>query len=262
MGKEKNSIFLLAFLSIVLIVFGTIPVSAHDLECGIWHGEEDALVLGTVEKVDENECDISVKEALPCKKEWNGIYKMLPLDKVSSKMVVNMAGYKSKIYDYSISYHGKTKIEVGDSIIIPVDKSGEKWKAICAPYEVSSLDSETLEFLPEKEKTSMSAAWEAFVHSDGKINEFAFSGKNVVSKITDDNGEKKIEVIFEKKENEDSSNKNESIIQDKDKESAVDAKVLESDSVHVESTNYLLSIPFVIVIIVSVIVIRKYYKFR
>lgn len=250
------------FLSIVLIVFVTIPVFAHDLEYGVWHGEEDALVLGTVEKVDENECDISVKEALPCEKEWNGIYKMLPLDKVPSKMVVNMTGYKGNMYNYSISYHGKTKIEVGDSIIIPVDKSGEKWKAICAPYEVSSLDSEKLEFLPEKEKTSMAAAWEAFIHSDGKINDFAFSGENVVAKITDDNGKMKKEVIFEKNDIADTSNKNESIIPDKDKESAVNAKVLESDSVHVKSTNYIWVMIFVIMILVLVNVIRKYFKFR
>lgn len=262
MCKKKNSISILVFLSIVLIVFVTIPVFAHDLEYGVWHGEEDALVLGTVERVDENECDISVKEALPCKKEWNGIYKMLPLNKVPSKIVVNMTGYKGNMYNYSISYHGKTKIEIGDSIIIPVDKSGEKWKAICAPYEVSSLDSEKLEFLPEKEKTSMSAAWEAFVHSDGKINNFAFSGENVVAKITDENGKMKKEVIFEKKEIADSSNKNESIILDKDKESAVNAKILGSDSVHVKSTNYIWIIPFAIVIVVLVIVIRKYFKFR
>lgn len=108
----------------------------------------------------------------------------------------------------------------------------------------------------------MSAAWEAFIHSDGKINDFVFLGENVVAKITDENGKMKKEVIFDKNEIADNSGKNESVILDKDNESAVNAKVLESDSVHVKSTNYLWSIPFVIVIIASVIVIRKYYKFR
>jgi len=35
---KKNSIFLLAFLSIMFTVFATIPVFSHDLEYGIWHG--------------------------------------------------------------------------------------------------------------------------------------------------------------------------------------------------------------------------------
>jgi hypothetical protein len=72
----------------------------------------------------------------------------------------------------------------------------------------------------------------------------------------------KKEVIFEKKDIADISNKNESILPDKDKESAVNAQVLESDSVHVKSTNYLWIIPFVIVILGSVIAIRKYFNFR
>lgn len=226
--------YLFCFIVFVGLMFTTVTVAAHDVEYGIWHGEEDALILGTVTKIENNLCTIKVSEALPCKNNANDIYRMISLDQVPSEIIIDI----DENYKYELSYNKRDKINEGDYIIASVDNIKGKWKANYPLYEVSSLDRENLEFLPENKKTSEAAAWEAFVHSKGEINDFMFDGEKVIAKVIDENGNEREKLIFGKEE----------IKKDENEENEE-----EKDS---------WNIPFIggVIIIASIIIILKYKK--
>lgn len=109
---------------------------------------------------------------------------MLPLNEIPSSMIVDIETF----HTYYMSFNKKKQMEVGDYVILALDKTNENWRAIYPPCEVSSLDSSTLEFLSEDRKTSMSAAWEEFVHSKGKVNDFFFEGSSKATSTKDLSG--------------------------------------------------------------------------
>ena len=66
---------------------------------------------------------------------------------------------------------------------------------------MSGTDPQTLELLPEKEKTNTAAAWEIFIRSGGSINDFFFSGANSLSaNILQEDGSVKRELLWERQE--------------------------------------------------------------
>lgn len=191
-------------ITFFLLLFVIFPLTslAHDIEWGIRHGEQNALIIGTIEEKVGNVCSITVHHKLSCGPEEgqkNTIDRMLPVDEIPHSLTADMTGYKSEIFSYSISYHGKEKPEKGDIVLLSLDKKGEIWEAVWPPYELSGKDPQTLELLPEKDKTGAAASWEIFIRSGGRINEFSFSGGDVVlGEVISEDGSITMETLWEK----------------------------------------------------------------
>ncbi len=109
---------------------------------------------------------------------------MLPLSEIPGELTADFTGYQGELYSYTTSYHGREKPEKGDFVLLSLDKKGEIWKLVWPPYELSGTDPQTLELLPEKEKTNTAAAWEIFIRSGGSINDFFFRRKQPFGKYS------------------------------------------------------------------------------
>lgn len=189
-------------LTLLLCLVFTLTVLAHDAEYGMWHGEQNALIVGTVEEIDGTLCRVTVNHAFTCGPEGaekNVIDRMLPVDEVPASLTADLTGYDGQIFSYQISYHGKTRPEKGDFVLLSLDKKGDIWDAVWAPYEVSGTDPETLELLPEKEKDGTAAAWEVFIHSGGAINDFkSIKSDRIAAYIRQEDGTTVEETVWEK----------------------------------------------------------------
>ncbi len=172
------------------VIFAVFPVYAHDIEWGIRHGEQDALVLGTVKEAGEDWVLLEEVIPLPCDRTTT-IYRQLEPEQIPATMKV------ANVQPYAMSYHDKTRAEAGDCMMVSADQDGNQWKALYRPYEVSSMDTATLEFLPEERKTRDSAAWEAFVRSGGADSEFSFGDGKVYVKRKGADGTEETVVLFE-----------------------------------------------------------------
>ncbi len=64
--KEYNKIF--TVLSLCFLLSGTAPLTAlaHDAEWGMWRGEQNALIIGTITETEGNLYQITVNHALTC----------------------------------------------------------------------------------------------------------------------------------------------------------------------------------------------------
>ena len=175
------------------MILAAFPAYAHDIEWGIRHGEQDALVLGTVKEAGDDW--VLLEDVIPLPSDnTTTIYRQLEPDQIPETMKV------TNVQPYAMSYNNKSRPENGDHMMVSADRDGNQWKALYRPYEVSSMDTATLEFLPEERKTGDSAAWDAFVNSGGAYSEFAFGdGKVYVQTKGEDGTEKKV-VLFEETE--------------------------------------------------------------
>lgn len=189
-------------LSLLLCLVFTLTALAHDAEYGMWHGEQDALIIGTIEEIDGTMCRVTVNHAFTCGPEGaekHVIDHMLPVDEIPASMTADLTGYDGQIFSYLISYHGKTRPEKGDFVLLSLDKKGDIWDAVWGPYEVSGTDPETLELLPEKEKGGTAAAWEVFIHSGGAVNDFkSIENDMIVAYIRQEDGTTVEKTVWEK----------------------------------------------------------------
>ena len=182
----------LAGLAAVVVagILAVFPAYAHDIEWGIRHGEQDALILGTVKETGEDW--VVLEGVIPlASDDTTTIYRQLEPDQIPETMKV------TNIQPYALSYHNRSRAEAGDHMIVSTDRAGDQWKALYRPYEVSSMDTAALEFLPEERKTRDSAAWEAFVHSGGAYSEFSTGDGKVSVKMKRDDGTEEWVVLFE-----------------------------------------------------------------
>lgn len=182
----------LAGLAAVVVagILAVFPAYAHDIEWGIRHGEQDALILGTVKETGEDW--VVLEGVIPlASDDTTTIYRQLEPDQIPETMKV------TNIQPYALSYHNKSRAEAGDYMMVSMDRAGDQWKALYRPYEVSSMDTAVLEFLPEERKTRDSVAWEAFVHSGGAYSEFSTGDGKVSVKMKRDDGTEEWVVLFE-----------------------------------------------------------------
>ena len=204
--NRKNITRFFTVLSLCFLLSGTAPLTAlaHDAEWGMWRGEQNALIIGTITETEGNLYQITVNHALTCGPEGaekNVIDRMLPLSEIPGELTADFTGYQGELYSYTTSYHGRGKPEKGDFVLLSLDKKEEIWKLVWPPYELSGTDPQTLELLPEKEKTNTAAAWEIFIRSGGSINDFFFSGANSLSaNILQEDGSVKRELLWERQE--------------------------------------------------------------
>lgn len=199
----STSVSLWNFVLILCLLISQ-PAFAHDMDWGIWHGEQNALVIGTIETLNGKLGRIHVHHKLVCgpqNGQKNTIDRMLPASDIPQMLTVNLTGYDSEIFSYYISYHGKEKPEQGDIVLLSLDKKEGDWSAVYPPLELSGSDLQTVMLLPENQKTKTAAAWEIFLRSGGRINEFIFADENkVLAEMPAEDGTVKNEVLWEKQQ--------------------------------------------------------------
>ena len=169
----KNRLSLL--MLIVMVVGLLIPetVYAADAEWRMMHGEQDALILGTITEETEVGFRVEVTEALWCEQD-TAKGRMLPLEDVPDEMIVSIRT------EYQYSYNQKTTPEVGDRIFISVDKKGDVWEQNWLVMEGSCADSSTVEFAKPENMRNSEYAWQLFVNSGGEKTNFAFDGEDIL----------------------------------------------------------------------------------
>lgn len=189
-------------LSLLLCLVFTITSLAHDAEYGMWHGEQDALIIGTIEEIDGTLCRVTVNHAFTCGPEGaekHVIDHMLPVDEIPDSLTADLTGYDGQIHSYVSSYHGKARPERGDIVLLSLDKKDSVWDAVWPPCEVSGADPGTLELLPDKEKNGTAAAWEVFIRSDGAINDFkSIENDMIIAYVRQEDGSITEETVWEK----------------------------------------------------------------
>ncbi len=175
MMKKKTKSRRALWMIVVMLVSLLAPMTAHaaDAEWRMMHGEQDALVLGTIMEETEAGFRVEVAEALWCEQDTvKG--RMLPLEDVPDEMIVIIRS------EYQYSYHGKTMPEVGDHIFISVDKKGDVWEQNWLVMEGSCTDSTTVEFAKPENMRNSEYAWQLFVNSGGEKTNFAFDGEDIL----------------------------------------------------------------------------------
>lgn len=176
---ERRKIYMkhtLRLKQIILVTCAFVLLLSHfayademkDDNWNMWHGNQDALILGEVLDVGENTCKLQAVKPLFPKGIITEEYRQLEAEEIPETL--NVQG----ILSYKMSYHDKYQVEQGDCIIVSLDKEGDFWKMNYAPIEVSSSDYQTLVCLPAERETAESFAWDTFIRTDGKLNEFFF----------------------------------------------------------------------------------------
>lgn len=170
---------------------------AHDAEYGMWTGEQNGLLLGIVEEAGEDWAVLKEVKALPSGDKGGVNDRQLPPEEVPERLKV------TDLRPYLISYNKVEKPQAGQCLLVSADlgKNGE-WKALWPPYEVSSLDTSTLEFQTDEDKNMYGAAWERFVHSGGKDYRFAFEhgdlSDTLYLQVPRDDGTMENQIIFQR----------------------------------------------------------------
>lgn len=172
--KKSGKIWMTVTLVLAMFAGICFPLTVHaaDAEWRMMHGEQDALVIGTIQKVTEDGYFVEVVQALWCAQD-TGKGRMIPIEEVPSEMVI-----KEIRYDYT--YHGKEMPEAGDHIFISVDQKGDIWEQKWLGMEVSSTDITTMEFAKPENMRNSEYAWHLFVSSGGETTAFAFEGEEIL----------------------------------------------------------------------------------
>lgn len=161
-------------LAIVLAIgfLTSITANAADTMWSMMHGEQNALVVGSITEITEEGYLVQVTHVISCKEdEVKG--RMFAVEEVPSEIMV-------KEISYSISYHERTEPEAGDCVVLSVDQKGDVWEQALLALEVSSDDYETLETAQPENMGCEEYAWQLFIHSDGDTTSFAFEGDNIL----------------------------------------------------------------------------------
>ena len=152
-----------------------IPMTSYaaDAEWRMMHGEQDALVVGTITETTEDGYKVEVAQAVWCKQD-TAKGRMIPIEDVPSEMIIPEIRY-------AYSYHVRTEPQIGDYLFISVDKKkGDIWEQNWLAMEVSSTDIATMEFAQPENMTNSEYAWKIFVASGGETTSFAFDGSDIL----------------------------------------------------------------------------------
>jgi hypothetical protein len=164
-------------------------VYAADALYRFMHNDHDALIIGEITNIDENDADIRVVKIITGAKNLDGSNprKQLELSQASVILPFDYRGF----YDAD----GSNTVDPleGDYVLLSLNKVGPDFKVAWGAYKVDSLDYKNLSVVlpenPEVWPQMEVAAIKVFVNSDGQIAEFAFDENSVYA------GEEKI-VIF------------------------------------------------------------------
>lgn len=148
-------------------------VYAADEEWRMMHGEQDALVIGTITEITEEGYRVEVAQPMWCQQDTTK-GRMIPLEEVPSEMIIPEIRY-------AYSYHMRKAPEVGDCIFISVDKkNGDIWEQNWLAMEVNSTEPDSMQFAQPEYMTSSEYAWQIFALSGGETTSFAFDGNDIL----------------------------------------------------------------------------------
>jgi hypothetical protein len=187
---------------LVLVIFVILLLCstayAADALYRFMHNDHDALIIGEITAINENDADVRVVEMIASTKNLDESRprKQLKLSQVPVILPFDYMGFD----DEDVS--NKVNPSKGDYVLLSLNKVGRSFKIAWGAYKVNSLDHKNLSVVlpenPEVWSKMEAAAIKVFVNSAGQITEFAFDGnsktvyageENVVifSEDTDDN---------------------------------------------------------------------------
>lgn len=176
----------------ILIVFAS---EKKDENWYMWHGNQDALVLGEITEIEDTLVHMHVQKRLSGKGIIDESFRQISDEYIADNIVIK------DVENYKMSYFGNTKPEIGDYIVISIDRAGDIWSANWPPFEVNSMEYENVEFLPQDQDNGLSFAWNIFVRTDGKMNDFTFveteNGEQVIGRGVFDDKKEVEEIIYE-----------------------------------------------------------------
>lgn len=149
----------------------------NDPNWQMWHGNQDALILGTIVEMDAESFTINVEKKLYPQGIIDDTYRQLSKEDIGERLEIE------KFEKYETSYNEKETPGVGDVIIVSLDKAGDLWKVNWPPFEVSGKDYQNLEFVTPSRETPESFAWLTSVKTDGRMNDFTFISEENVKKV-------------------------------------------------------------------------------
>lgn len=230
--KKRRFCGLILCMAVLMVLSASISVWGAD---GMWrmmHGEEDALILGTIQLIDENYFTVAVEERLTCSSD-NARYRMLPAEEIPDTIRIK----NDRISHYTLPYYRVEKntgsgdvwygikAETGDHILIPLNKDGQDWKPYefgYTMYKIDSTNPDTMKVVLEADYLSdrdnikkdrlefassmitedmrcTAAELEAFVRSGGTKNEFTcVTADDGTVRVYTSDGEKKT-LVYESK---------------------------------------------------------------
>lgn len=189
---QINLLIGIIFLGGILIAFAS---EKNDENWYMWHGNQDALVLGEITEIEDTLVHMHVQKRLSGKGIIDDSFRQIPDEYIADNIVIK------DVENYKMSYFGNIKPEIGDYIVVSIDREGDIWSANWPPFEVNSMEYENVEFLPQNQENGLSFAWNTFVRTDGKMNDFMFvkteDGEQVIGRGVFDDGKEVEEIIYE-----------------------------------------------------------------
>lgn len=173
----KKGICLVVFLMSIFYIGVYSYGAEEDANWQMWHGNQDALILGTITEIETGSIRINVEKKLYPKGIINDVYRQIPSEDIGDVLEIE------KFERYETSYNDKKEPEAGDIIIVSLDAGNEIWQVNGLPFEVSDKNYRNLEFLPSDRETPESFAWTTFIKTDGKMNDFTFITEKNMKKV-------------------------------------------------------------------------------
>ncbi|WP_313757770.1 hypothetical protein [Tissierella sp.] len=176
MGSLKKHCIALIFIFVLIL---NNNVYAADGLYRLMHNDHDALIVGEIISIDENDIKVSVEKNIISNKDLNNYAarKQLNLSEVN---IISSFRY-TFFYDEN---DNEGNPSVGDYVLMSVLKSGKGFEIAWGAYKVDSIDYKNLSvILPRYVSMGYkmeAAAIKAFVNSDGEINEFFFDGNKEI----------------------------------------------------------------------------------
>lgn len=169
--RKIKAISYMIILSAILGLGMPFTAEAADAEYRMMHGEQDAIIVGTIKEISSEGYFVQTEHVISCKDDTT-LNRQLPAEEIPSEILVEEINYR-------YSYHEKKEPEAGDFLVISVDKKETVWQQVWMAFEVSSADIASLEIVPEEDMTAGIYAWQLFIRSDGETAEFTYNSMSL-----------------------------------------------------------------------------------
>lgn len=148
-----RKVCVILILIIVMALTATCPAFAADVLWRLTHGDQYSLAIAEVEKVDGNILEVRVAHV------------------ISGNLLKQQI--KVEVKEWNLQLLGQS-ISQGDKVIISLDKDEANYSIKWGIYKVSSLDWQTLKIIAPTKPAGDMAAFQWYVNSGGKDNDFYF----------------------------------------------------------------------------------------
>ncbi len=162
------------FIFLMCISFSSSSALAADGDYRLMHNDHDALIIGEITKITEDEMLVQVEKQIINLTGW-----MKKQATISDTIVIDRINYY-RFYDGS----EEGRPNKGDYILASLDKTPGGFKDAWGIYKVDSKDYKILSVIIPKETASSylnltSTAINRFINSDGKDSEFSYDGNKL-----------------------------------------------------------------------------------